>query len=324
MSPEQCTKGALIDHRSDIYSLAIVLFECLSGRLPFAARMPLEMLEAHIAGKPMPLTAANQSLAACQALSDMLVKAMEKSPDRRHQSIEEFSAELKEAVRRDSIRLSFLKNRKDTLSGVSSLGAPTASSTNPIPALGPNTTGTDMIAMPGDQRFDLSLTSPTHSLPSLEYSGKSAIIASPDALKKDKNIWQALVNTLSNIQPEGEELPADSGKFVFQNCPHCGDPVEPDIAFCLACGRSLTNTQDFSKIRAQQGVFTLPKGADTASTPVPAFSHKTRAVSPVAQGIRQANKSLMLISFILLISIFWVTGGVDFVAKTVAKMMAPQ
>ena len=53
----------------------------------------------------------------------MLSRAMEKQPDRRQQSIEEFGIEVAEAFKRDAIRLNYLKNRKDELS--SEQGIPT-------------------------------------------------------------------------------------------------------------------------------------------------------------------------------------------------------
>jgi len=306
MSPEQCTSIATIDERSDVYSLAIVLYECLSGKLPFNARAPLEMLEAHISGKPVPLTATIPQLAACQGLSDMLMKAMEKRPEKRQQTIEEFGNDLRDAAKRDQIHQSFLKNRKETLDG-SSTRLPA------LPLQGKVSSDGHPVVSP-EKRPGSTPASPIPLLPDANGSGDA------DALKNDKNLWKSLVNTFSNIA-EVEE-PQPENKYVFRNCPHCNEAVDADIAFCLSCGRSLSNTQEFSKIRASQGVFTLPKSQGSVSSTLPSFSQKTRAVSPASSTIRNANKSLLLVSLILAISIFWVAGGVDFVAKTIAKMGA--
>jgi eukaryotic-like serine/threonine-protein kinase len=47
MSPEQALGGREIDHRTDLYALAVVLFECLTGRLPFESGNDLELIQMH-------------------------------------------------------------------------------------------------------------------------------------------------------------------------------------------------------------------------------------------------------------------------------------
>ncbi|GBD35621.1 Serine/threonine-protein kinase StkP [bacterium HR36] len=52
MSPEQCRGDADIDHQTDLYSLGVMLFELITGRRPFEADSPVQMLMKHLKAKP--------------------------------------------------------------------------------------------------------------------------------------------------------------------------------------------------------------------------------------------------------------------------------
>lgn len=79
MSPEQAA-AAPIDGRSDLYSLGVVLFEMLTGRLPFDAQTPADMLACHVrTPAPSPLTFRD-----CDPrLAQVCLTALQKSPDER-------------------------------------------------------------------------------------------------------------------------------------------------------------------------------------------------------------------------------------------------
>ncbi len=93
MSPEQA-QGVTLDGRSDIYSLAVILYEVLTGKLPFDAKMPMEYIQLHVTQPPIPLDARAPGLAFPPGLGAVLAKAMAKNPAHRYQSASEFAAAL--------------------------------------------------------------------------------------------------------------------------------------------------------------------------------------------------------------------------------------
>ncbi|HYA49482.1 MAG TPA: serine/threonine-protein kinase, partial [Burkholderiales bacterium] len=91
MAPEQI-EGEGVDQRADIYSLGIVLFEMLTGRVPFEGNTPLSVaMKQKSARPPDPRTINAQSP---EALSAVIAKCLEKDPAARYQKVEELAAVL--------------------------------------------------------------------------------------------------------------------------------------------------------------------------------------------------------------------------------------
>ena len=90
MSPEQAS-GLQVDHRSDLYSLAIVLYELVTGRLPFRADTPLAMLMHQRETLPEAPTV----LGVTTQLASLLTRALAKKREERYQT----AAEMDEALR---------------------------------------------------------------------------------------------------------------------------------------------------------------------------------------------------------------------------------
>ncbi len=84
MSPEQCRSAALIDHRSDIYSLGCILFELVCGRPPFEGSLR-ELVERHQRA-PIP-RASSFSMEVTPALDDLILQMLQKDPAMRPQTM---------------------------------------------------------------------------------------------------------------------------------------------------------------------------------------------------------------------------------------------
>ncbi|MBA9084871.1 putative ATPase/DNA-binding CsgD family transcriptional regulator/GAF domain-containing protein [Fontibacillus solani] len=81
-----------IDERSDLYSLGVIFYEMLTGRLPFLADNPLEWVYMHLAQSPSPLTNHREDLP--EGLESIILKLLEKNPDKRYQNIGSLIADL--------------------------------------------------------------------------------------------------------------------------------------------------------------------------------------------------------------------------------------
>ncbi|MBL8742998.1 MAG: protein kinase, partial [Myxococcales bacterium] len=126
MSPEQFT-GKNLDGRSDIYSLAVVTYEMLTGRLPFEADTPWQWMTQHGTAPPLAFEAVPEAHLVPPKMRDAVMRALSKKPEDRPQTARDFY----EALTLGSMRMSAVG-----LGAGGILGMPTQPPMSSLPSSG--------------------------------------------------------------------------------------------------------------------------------------------------------------------------------------------
>jgi serine/threonine-protein kinase len=95
IAPEQIQTPAEVTGRADVYALAVMTYQMLTGRLPFESQTPLALLMAHLNEPPPDPCSVRPGLS--RSIGDTILRAMEKDPGRRFARAGEFAGALRDA-----------------------------------------------------------------------------------------------------------------------------------------------------------------------------------------------------------------------------------
>ncbi len=93
MSPEQID-GVCIDHRTDIYSLGLILYEMATGRIPFNDDSAMQTMAERLTEKPASPKLSNPALS--EKLTSVILRCLEQDPNRRYSSVRELLSDLQQ------------------------------------------------------------------------------------------------------------------------------------------------------------------------------------------------------------------------------------
>jgi serine/threonine-protein kinase len=110
MAPEQI-QGKRGDARTDIYALGIILYEMLTGRVPFSGENSLSVMNQHMTATPVPPSRMKPSIP--PGVEAVVLKCIRRNPDERYQAADLLEYDLKHFAELDLTKFAFGEQKKE-------------------------------------------------------------------------------------------------------------------------------------------------------------------------------------------------------------------
>jgi serine/threonine protein kinase len=165
MAPEQITRGGKIDARTDVYSFGVILYQCLTGTVPFDGASSIQTLMAHLNQAPQPIRERAPSVDAPPWLDELVMTCMAKEPEKRVQTMDAVAKTLAEAeAAMTSNRLMAAMSLRSSSPSLSGIGDQIPVTSRSQPAIrspsGITTQGTISSVRPQPEETEKTRTSP--------------------------------------------------------------------------------------------------------------------------------------------------------------------
>lgn len=178
MSPEQCSQTGPIDARSDVYSLGVIIYEMLSGRVPFTGESPTVIMMKQVQDPPPSILDARPDLPA--SVESLIERALAKQPADRFQTAGELSEALSQAA-------------AETRDAASATVLPAAAETVANPP----------VAVTGDDLDEVTVVRPRDEVTEVKPRG-----GLPPYVQQDSNQQRGVESPLANFSPWRILVPA--------------------------------------------------------------------------------------------------------------------